>query len=82
MDDQFDLPVEYKGSHYHFKTTLVVYGFSHRFNVDVHGQSILFEPDEEKNYRAILPYDDITNNKNIDINLLKKISEEIAGLVK
>jgi len=54
MDDEFALPAEYKGHRYLFKPTLLVFGFTHKFRVDVNGQVILFEPDEERNYRQLL----------------------------
>ena len=42
MDEQFDLPVQYKGDQLIFKSTLNVYGYTHKFNVDVNGQTIVF----------------------------------------
>ena len=50
-----------------------MFGFTHKFRVDVNGQVILFEPDEERNYRAVIDYADIDKNKNIDVGLLKEI---------
>ena len=52
MDEQFELPVEYKGEQLLFKASLIVTGYTHKFNVDVNGQMVIFEPDEERNYRA------------------------------
>ena len=49
MDQEFDLPVEYKGQEHIFKANLAVYGFTHKFHVNVNGQDIIFEPDEERN---------------------------------
>jgi len=34
---------------------LIVTGYTHKFGVDVNGQNIIFEPDEERNYRAVIP---------------------------
>ena len=82
MDEEFELPVEYKGHQYLFKSTLLVFGFTHKFRVDVNGQLILFEPDEERNYRAVIDYTDIDKNKNIDVALLKEIAEVIEEIVK
>ena len=82
MDEEFELPVEYNGHQYLFKAILLVFGFTHKFRVDVNGQLILFEPGEERNYRAVIDYADIDKNKNIDVELLKKIVEEIEELVK
>ena len=82
MGEQFELPVEYKGEQHLVKAVLNIYGFTHKFHVDVNGQTIIFEPDEERNYRAILNYDEVDKNKNIDVELLKKISEAIEEIVK
>lgn len=57
----FRRTVRYKGQELMLKASLVVTGYTHKFNVDVNGQIIVFEPDEERNYRAVIPYDDINN---------------------
>ena len=44
------------------------------------GQNIIFEPDDENIYRAIIPYDDIPKNKSVDIELLKEIAKAIEGI--
>lgn len=82
MDEEFELPVEYKGNQYLFKSTLLVFGFTYKFRVDVNGQVILFEPDEERNYRAVTDHTDIHKNKDIDVALLKKTVEAIEEIVK
>jgi CRISPR/Cas system-associated exonuclease Cas4 (RecB family) len=82
MEDEFDLPVEYKGKNHIFKASLIVKGFTHRFQIEINGQTILFEPDEERNYRAMLEYGDEESRKNIDIELLKQIVTVIEEIVK
>jgi hypothetical protein len=47
----------------------------------VNGQSILFEPDEERNYRAVIPYDDIDNSGDIDKDLLRATAAAIQEIV-
>lgn len=81
MEDEFDLPVEYKGKKHIFKASLIVHGFTHRFQIEINGQTILFEPDEERNYRAILEYGH-AERKNIDIELLKQIVAVIEEIFK
>ena len=49
---------------------------------NVNGQEIIFEPDEERNYRAVINYDDIGKNKPVDIELLKEITKAIEIIVK
>ena len=82
MAEQFDLPVEYKGEKRFFKATLNVYGYTHKFHVEVNGETIIFEPDEERNYRAVFNYNEIENSKSIDIELIKKITKAIEEVVK
>ena len=65
-----------------FKASLLVTGHTHKFNVDVNGQSIIFEPDEERNYRAVIPCDELDNNKNINKELLKAIAISIEEILK
>ena len=82
MEETFNLPVEYKGKQLMLKTSLLVTGYTHKFNVEVDEQNIIFEPDEEKIYRAVLNYKDIKKHKDIDGELLKSIYYAIEKLVK
>ena len=50
--------------------------------VEIDWQIIIFEPDEERNYRAIIPYNDIGKNKSVDIELIKAITKVIASIVQ
>jgi hypothetical protein len=79
--DEFELPVTYKGKEVLFNSALQVTGYTHRFIVDIFGQSVIFEPDEERNYRAIISTEDLNSNKNIDPELLKIISEKITEII-
>ena len=82
MDEQFELPVNYKDQQWMLKASLIVTGYTHKFNIDVNGRMIIFEPDEERNYRAVLNYGEIADQKNIDVEFLKKIARSIEKLVK
>ena len=82
MNDEFDLPVDYKGQKHIFKAALFVYGYTHKFKVNINGQEILFEPDEERNYRAVLNYSELDKSKNIDVEILKSIAATLEQLVK
>ena len=82
MDEQFELPVNYKGEQLMLKALLFKTGYTHKFIIDINGQAVIFEPDEERNYRAVLSYDEIGNEKNIDIELLKSIASAFENLVK
>ena len=45
--EEFELPVTWKGEGKLFSATLQVTGYTHRLVVDINGQCIIFEPDEE-----------------------------------
>ena len=78
MEDEIELPVQYKGAEHMAKFKLIVNEF---FSVDVNGQTILFEPDGEGNFRAIFYYKDLGNAGNFDVELLKNITGVIVDLV-
>jgi hypothetical protein len=81
MTQDFDLPVSYQGEELLFPAPLQASHFSHQFIVDVYGVEILFEPDEERNYRAMIDPEALSGKK-IDIELLKAIAEAITTILK
>lgn len=54
MDEPFILTIQYDGREYTFEARLAVIGYTHKFYVNVNGKEVVFEPDEERKYRAIL----------------------------
>ena len=80
MEEQFEFPVEYKGEQLLLNVSLLVTGYMYKFIVDVNGQNIIFEPDDENIYRAIIPYHDVPKIKSVDIELLKEIAKAIEGI--
>jgi hypothetical protein len=81
MTQDFDLPVSYRGKELLFPAALQASRFSHQFLVDVYGLKILFEPDEERNYRAMLDPELLDKNRKIDVELLKAIAQAIETIV-
>jgi hypothetical protein len=80
MNEPFDLPVTYNGKDLFFSAHLQQVGYSHRIVVDVYGQAVYFEPDEERNYRALFEEDH--QNKQVTNALLKAIAQSIEVIVK
>ena len=79
MEETFELPVAYEGKQFYFPSRLVPSGYVHRFDVSIEGADIWFEPDEERNYRALVDADKV-NTLNIDTELLKAVAEALASL--
>ena len=76
MNDPFTLPVVYKNETILFDAELIRVGYIHRVSVLIDGQLVLFEPDEERNYRAITTEEGLPK-KEIDRNLLQAIVETL-----
>ena len=50
--------------------------------MDVNGETIIFEPDEECNYRAMVDNDNLNDIRKLDMKLIGEITDLIEGLVK
>ncbi len=71
--DIFELPVDYNGKELVFPAELLPMGFTHKIKVTVEGVDVLFEPDEERNYRAMAIDKERVNMEKLDKNLLQVI---------
>lgn len=80
MDEVFDLPVWFKNEEVFFPAELQQTGYSHRFRVEVYGQEVFFEPDEERQYRALVDVEKLS--RDIPPDLLQAIAGAIESLVR
>jgi len=78
MAEAFTLVVDYKGKEYQFESELRVFGYTHKIAINLEGAEILFEPDEEGNYRAVIPDYEGSKTK-IDIGLIQAIIKELEA---
>jgi len=69
--ETFDITVEHRGVSRTFQGRFNTYGFSYRFIVEINGMEVIFEPDEERNLRAV-----VLSAKSSDNKL-----EELVGLI-
>ena len=82
MDEQFDIPVIYKGEELLFKGELLAYTYIYKIQVEVEENLVLFEPDDERNLRAIINPENFNEGKEIDVELLKCIGKAIEEILK
>ncbi len=82
MNEAFDLPVSYNGSEMLFPAYLQQSRYSFRFAVDVYGQEVFFERDEEGGYRALIDLEQVDANKKLDAHLLQAIADAIEAVLK
>ena len=80
MLELFELPVEYKGKEMLFPAELLPMGFTHKIKVTVEGTEIVFEPDEERNYRAMITDSEMHLRDHISRPLLQEICKTLDQL--
>ena len=51
--EEFTIDVVLTGKEYSFNSRLAAVGYTHKFLVLINGIEVSYEPDEERNYRAI-----------------------------
>ncbi|MES2005894.1 MAG: hypothetical protein V4450_15355 [Bacteroidota bacterium] len=80
MAETFDLPVWYNGEELFFPAELQTLGYTHKIRVTIEGVNFVFEPDDEKNYRALLADTDHNKPSSVDTSLLQAIAETLHEL--
>ncbi len=81
MDDVFVLPVNYRGKELEFEARLLLHGYIHRVEISINDFIVLFEPDEERNYRALVSIEQLESKENApDKGLLQAIAEVLETL--
>jgi hypothetical protein len=82
MADNFQIPVTYRDTELLIPARLLQYGYTLRIEVEINGEKVFFERDEERNWRALMPYSE--NNKGIfpDPELLQKIATSIEDITR
>lgn len=82
MEDEFELPVTFDKQQLHFTTRLLNYGYSYKLEVDIEGTKVLFEPDEERSWRALISHEDVQADKKLNTDLLRAVTSAIEEVLK
>ena len=80
MYETLDICVEHRGQTKCFPSIFTQTGFSYRMTVTVHDTEVIFEPDEERQWRARLE-NNTTMNKEVQ-ELIPLIADELKELLK
>lgn len=75
MGEHFTLQVSYNNKVEYFEGELRQLGYTHKIHIVVHGVDVVFEPDEERNYRVIIEHPE--NAEKLDKSLLQAIVNEL-----
>ena len=82
MDYDLEVPVTYKNQELIFYAKFIQFGYPYKFEVDVNGIIVFFEPDEERNFKAILDPSIDQGNHKIDKELIQLIAETLMIILK
>ena len=74
MEEGFDISVPYKNGEVMIPVRLLSQGYTYKIEAVVNGTVVWFEPDEERNFRAILPPEETANTSMPDGALLQAIA--------
>jgi hypothetical protein len=77
MTDPILITVPYKGEEKEIEVELRQVGYTHRFIALLDGVEVYFEPDEERQYRAIIPPEQAEGAHKIDPALLQAIAQTL-----
>ncbi|WP_146897767.1 hypothetical protein [Adhaeribacter aerolatus] len=81
-DNSLEIPVTYKGQELCFPAKLLMTSYTYKIQVEVNDQLVMFEPDEDRNYRAMLDPAHLENGAKLEVQLLQAIAEVIESVVK
>jgi hypothetical protein len=70
--------VTYKNENLLLRGRLVTFAYDYKFYVNVDGQELIFERDDEQNFRVIIPEADV--KKLVERELVEKIMEGLKSL--
>jgi hypothetical protein len=78
MEDSFELKIPDKDQTIQVK--LVTYGYSYSFHATIEGVDVLYEPDEERKYRARLAAGSQESLGKPNVELIRLVGEQIQRL--
>jgi hypothetical protein len=80
MNEDFELPVDYKGKEILFTARLLQQGFSYKIEVDVTTTKLLFEKDDQGDWRVIANTEQESAYGKTDVELLKAIAASLEQI--
>ncbi len=78
--DELVLPLKYGGGEMDLPLKMYAYGYTFRVEVWIGSSVVIFEPDEEGHYRALVEAGHIEKNKALSRELLQAIAEALEKL--
>jgi len=79
--DEFEIPITHKGVDTQYFAKVLQLGYTYKIQVDVDGILILFEPDESRQFRAVLADFEADIAKPVDKELIETIAQTLNSLL-
>jgi hypothetical protein len=79
--DEFEIPIIYKGVETAFSAKVLQLGYTYKIKVEIDGIMVLFEPDENRQFRAILANPEADIGKPVDKDLIENIVQMLNSLL-
>lgn len=78
MEQEFELPVEYRGQELNFAGRIVTVGYVYKLYIMIHDEEFVFERDDDGKYRVLT--EGVTYEKPVDRGLLEAVIAVLDGL--
>jgi len=82
MNKPFILELTFQNKTYELEAGFQRYGYIHRIAVIIDNIPVLFEPDEEGSYRALVSPEQIEQSKTLSTGLLQAVANKLETLAK
>jgi hypothetical protein len=80
MDDIYSIDVIVDGEKLNIEARLIAVGYTHRFAVIINEIEVIYEPDEERKYRAVVSIDIAAQLKKNDRELIETVALRLEQL--
>ena len=80
MDEPFVISVIHQNEELEFEVRLRRMGYLHKMEVIINNTPVLFEPDEEGKYRALVNMEQVEKSKLVSTGLLQAIALKLESL--
>lgn len=74
MEESIVITVPYKGNEKEIEVQWQPMGYTHRFKAWIEGVELFFEPDEERQYRAVIPAEQEVAARKLDVILVEAVA--------
>ena len=80
MDSEFQIPISINGKDLSFNACVIPGGYITKIQVSIYGENVIYEPDEEGLYRALVNTETMKEKGHINVEILQEIAKTIQSV--